>query len=99
MIFEEMTEQIPVWLSAGREECLQVSSGSGVQTEGAAAWAPGWGLGWTWSLDASNGIGWQLSRSDIYLLGFQAYLGLSSGSMQRAAPSGCLALQETRLLP
>lgn len=39
------TEQIPVWLSAGREECLQVSSGSGVQTEGAAAWAPGVGAG------------------------------------------------------
>lgn len=31
-------------------------------------WA--WGLGWTWPLDTLNGIDWQLSRSDIYLLGF-----------------------------
>ena len=89
------TERVPVWLSAGRAGCLQVRSGSGVQTKGAAAW----GLGWTWSLDTLNGIDWQLSRSDIHLLGFQASLGSSAGSMQRAAPGGCLALQETCLLP
>lgn len=83
-------EQVPVWLSAGRAECLQVRSGSGVQTGGAGLRA--WGLGCTWCLDTSNGIGWPLSRSDIHVLGFQASLGSSAGSTRWApGPAGDLS--------
>ena len=57
------------------------------------------GLGWRLSLDTLNETRWQLSRLEIYLLRFQAYLGSSAGSVGIAAPSGRLALPELSLLP
>lgn len=70
-----------MWLLAGTEECVQVTSGSGVRTEGTAALDLGMG-GWAGpSPSTLNETCWQLSRLEINLLKFQAYLGSSEGSV------------------
>lgn len=92
-------EQIPVWLLAGVEECVQVTCGSGIRIEGTAVLTPGLVLGWPLSVDAASETCWQLSRLEICLLRFQAYLGSSEGSAwYRITPGGHLAMPKISLL-